>query len=145
MKKLISAALISLFVVFAISANAGSFEDAVAAYERKDYVTAVKLFRVAADQGHADAHYNLGRMYDKGQGVTQDYNEAVKWYRLAADLGNAKAQFYLGVMYKDGKGVTQDYNEAVKWYRLSADQGHDLSQFNLGLSYADSTRQCIAT
>ena len=87
MKKLISAALISIFVVFAVSANAGSYEDAVAAYERKEYVTAVKLFRVAADQGDSFAQYNLGMMYAYGRGVTQDDKEAVKWYRLSADQG----------------------------------------------------------
>ena len=77
MKKLISAALISLFVVFAISANAGPFEDGVAAYKRKDYVTAAKLMRVAADQGNSVAQYELGVMYDEGRGVIQDYKEWV--------------------------------------------------------------------
>ena len=92
MKKLISAALISLFVVVAISANAGPYEDGVAAYERKEYVTAVKLFRVSADQGDSFAQNNLGSMYANGQGVTQDYKEAVRWFRLSAGQGNAKGK-----------------------------------------------------
>ena len=92
MKKLLSAALISMFIVFAVSANAGPFEDGVAAYNRKDYVTAAKLMRLSADQGYANAQNNLGVLYFKGQGVTQDYKEAVKWYRLSADQGDADAQ-----------------------------------------------------
>ena len=123
MKKLISSALISWFVVFAVSANAGSYEDGVTAYERKDYVTAAKLMRVAADQGDSFAQSNLGLMYANGQGVTQDYKEAVRFYRLSADQGNADAQFYLGFMYEVGQGVTQDYVRAHMWLNISASSG----------------------
>ena len=101
-----------------ISANAGPYKDGVAAYARQDYVTAAKLMRVAADQGKAKAQYNLGLMYEDGQGVTQDYKEAVNWYRLSADQGDADAQYNLGLMYANGQGVTQDYKEAVKWLSL---------------------------
>ena len=37
---------------------------------------AVKWFRKATEQGHAEAQYNLGLMYSKGDGVQQDYAEA---------------------------------------------------------------------
>ena len=53
---------------------------------------AITQLRVAADQGDADAQYNLGWMYDTGAGVTQSYQEAAKLYRLAADQGHAMAQ-----------------------------------------------------
>ena len=42
-----------------------------------------------AEQGNAAAQYNLGVMYDNGEGVPQDYAEAAKWYRLAAEQGEA--------------------------------------------------------
>ncbi len=91
--------------------------------------------RLAAEQGNASAQYNLGLMYDNGQGVTQDYAEAVKWYRLAAEQGDADAQYNLALMYRDGQGVTQDDAEAVKWYRLAAGQGVAQAQYNLGWMY----------
>jgi TPR repeat protein len=40
-----------------------------------------------AEQGDDSAQYNLGVMYEKGQGVLQDYEESVKWYRKAARKG----------------------------------------------------------
>jgi TPR repeat protein len=40
----------------------------VEAYNRGDFVEAVKRFRGAADQGHAVAQFALGVMCDKGQG-----------------------------------------------------------------------------
>ena len=124
---------VAVAVMLAGSAAAGPVEDGAAAYKSGDYAKAVKMFRLAADQGIAPAQSNLGIMYAEGQGVPQDYSEAVKWYRLAADQGDATAQSNLGLMYAEGRGVTQDYAEAVKWYRLAADQGHAGAQFSLGI------------
>ena len=92
MKNIISAALISMFVVFAVSAKAGPLEDSVAAYEREDYVTAVKLFRLSADQGDAWAQNWLGVMYENGQGVTQDYVRAHMWWNISASSGHNNAE-----------------------------------------------------
>ena len=97
------------------AAAAGPFNDGVAAYERGDYATALRLWRPLAEEGDALAQYNLGLMYGKGEGVPQDDAEAVKWYRLAAEQGFAKAQLNLGFMYARGRGVPQDDAEAVKW------------------------------
>ncbi len=47
-------------------------------------------YRLAADQGDADAQFNLGIMYENGRRVPQDETEAVRWYRLAADQGFAR-------------------------------------------------------
>ena len=68
----------------------------------QDYAAAVSWYRKAAEQGDADAQYNLGVMYDAGQGVPQDYAAAVSWYRKAAEQGYAGAQYNLGVMYERG-------------------------------------------
>jgi hypothetical protein len=101
----------------------------------KDDSEAVKWYRKAAEQGHADAQYNLGVMYYKGQGVPQDYTEALKWYRKAAEQGHADAQYILGIRYSNGQGVPQDDTEAVKWYRKAAEGGNAHAQFRLGLFY----------
>ena len=54
----------------------------------------MRWFRLAAEQGFATAQYNLGVMYDKGEGVLKDEAEAVRWFQLAAEQGNATAQFH---------------------------------------------------
>ena len=61
------------------------------AYNRGDYATALEEWLPLANGGDASAGYNLGVMYDHGQGVPQDYAEAVKWYRLAAERGGRSA------------------------------------------------------
>jgi hypothetical protein len=89
----------------------------------QDYSKAVKWYRLAADQGFADAHLNLGLMYAQGRGVVQGYTEAVKWYRLAADQEHASAQSNLGVMHANGAGVPQDFTKAARLFKLAAKQG----------------------
>ncbi len=84
-----------------------------------------------AEQGDTDAQFNLGVMYNNGQGVTQDYTQAVSWYRKAAEQGHADAQFNLGVRYAKGQGVTKDYTQAVSWFRKAAEQGHANAVENL--------------
>lgn len=124
-----------LWLCLAVPALAGPLEDGAAAYERKDYATALRLWRPLAGQGHARAQFHLGGMYDIGQGVPQDDAQAVAWYRKAADQGLAETQFNLGTMYAKGEGVPQDYAQAVAWYRKTADQGHADAQNNLGFMY----------
>ena len=99
----------------------------------QDAAEAVRWYRLAAEQGYADAQGNLGLMYANGEGVPQDAAEAVRWYRLAADQGHANAQITLGAMYAFGEGVPQDDAEAVRWYRLAANQGDASAQYNLGI------------
>jgi hypothetical protein len=36
------------------------------------------------EQGDVDAQFNLGIIYDKGQGVPQDFVQAHMWFNLAA-------------------------------------------------------------
>jgi hypothetical protein len=90
-----------------------------------------------AEQGDAEAQYNLGRIYANGEGVPPNAVEAVRWFRLGAAQGHADAQNGLGVMYASGRGVPQDDAEAVRWYRLAADQADGNAQFRLGGMYKD--------
>ena len=46
------------------SAATDTFGDAVRAYDREDMQRAFAIFERLAPQGHADAQYNLGWMYD---------------------------------------------------------------------------------
>ena len=97
--------------------KADQLDEGEAAYNAGNYQKALEIFKPLAEQGDARAQYNLGVVYDEGEGVPQDYTEAIKWYRLAAEQRFFLAQYNLGVKYDDGEGVPQDYTEALKWYR----------------------------
>lgn len=112
-----------------------TFEDAGAAYDRGDYPTAYRLIRPLAEQGHAKAQFNLGVMYQRGQGIPQDSSEAMNWYRKAAEQDLPDAHFNLGVIYHNGEIVPRDYAEARKRFRKAADLGYARAQYNLGSMY----------
>ena len=71
----------------------------------KCYSIFVNWAKKVADEGDADAQYNLGVCYKYGKGVEKDETEAIKWIRKAAEQGYAMAQCNLGVCYKDGTGL----------------------------------------
>ena len=58
----------------------------------QDYSAAMKWYRMAADQGYADAQYNLGLMYYYGQGVPQNTSEALRWLHKAQMKGDDEAK-----------------------------------------------------
>lgn len=89
LKHALATAFLSLS--FAIPLLAGPLEDANAAIKRRDYATAVRLIRPLAEQGDANAQYNLGVLYDNGLGVPQDRVRAYMWLNLAAMQGRESA------------------------------------------------------
>lgn len=112
-----------------------SIEEGIAAFKRKDYLTAYEKFKPSADKGNATIQNIIGVMYDAGLGVAQNHKESMTWFKLAANQGNAEAQTSVGLMYQLGQGVDQDYKEAAKWFSMAADQGNPEAQTCLGLIY----------
>lgn len=120
----------------AAPATATTKEEAAAAMQRQDYVTAERLYRSLAEKGDASAQHFLGKMYENGEGVRQNSAEAAKWFRLAANQGHTGAQFYLGGMYANGNGVPRDYVQAYMWFDLSSAGEQDF--------YATASRSAVA-
>jgi uncharacterized protein len=113
----------SLCIVLCLAAppvTAGQYEDGKAAFNREDFIRALRLLRPLADRGNAEAQTLVGSMYALGEGVPQDYAAAIKWYGEAAARGDAGAQFGLGGLYLFGNGVPQDFVQAHKWFSLAA-------------------------
>jgi TPR repeat protein len=75
----------------------------------------------AAERGNDAAQFNLGLMYEQGQGkhLRADYAVAVSWYRKSAEQGHAQARIRLGTLYASGRGVPQDYGQAYMWFSLA--------------------------
>ena len=59
----------------------------MAAYNRGDYVPAIRLFRPLAEQGNPKAQSVIGQMYRKGEGVARSSAHAFMWFSLAAKRG----------------------------------------------------------
>ena len=126
---------IVIFWGLSVPAIADDFDKGVTAYSNGDYISAIQFWTPLAERGNNLAQYNLGVVYEHGEGVPKDAKIAVKWYTLAAEQGDATAQFSLGLIYRNGKGIPQNYETAVKWYTFAAEQGYTKAQYNLGLMY----------
>lgn len=116
--------------------------------EKKDFLSNKSLskkdksinsdeIKKAAEQGDVNAQYNLGTMYDEGNGVKKDPSEAFKWYKKAAEQGDVDAQYNVAAMYTEGVGVNKDQSEAIKWFKKAAEQGDVDAQYTLAHIYFD--------
>ncbi|MCN7433990.1 sel1 repeat family protein, partial [Escherichia coli] len=66
-------------------------------------------YEKAAEQNFANAQFNLGMLYYKGEGVKQNFRQAREWFEKAASQNQPNAQYNLGQIYYYGQGVTQSY------------------------------------
>ena len=105
--------VLMMYLIAAASVWA-DYQAGVEAYERGNYKTALQEWLPLAEGGNLNAQFQLGWMYDNGEGVPQDHREAVKWFHKDAEQGDANAQLRLGLMYELGRGVVRDEKEAVK-------------------------------
>ena len=129
MKALLTPIFLLLLLCSPVSWSA-DFNKGFTAYRNGDYATALKELTPLAEQGHSDAQYNLGLLYNNGQGVPQDYSTAVKWWTLSAEQGDADAQKALGLMYGLGKGVLKDNVYAHMWLNIAASNGDENASGN---------------
>ena len=81
----------------------------------RDDALARRLYRIAADAGHAGAQCNLGAMLMDGTGGPTDLAGGAALFRKAALRGHGLAQYNLGVMHALGDGVIKDSGEAMAW------------------------------
>ncbi|MCL2042797.1 MAG: sel1 repeat family protein [Treponema sp.] len=89
-----------------------------------------------AEQGDAEAQYNLGCYYYFGRVIQKDFEKAVHWLTEAADQGNTGAQYWLGHCYdNNGDGFQTDGEKALLWYTKAAEAGNYVAQFYLGCIY----------
>lgn len=93
------------------------------AFKRKPE-NAVKYYELAAEQGMADAMFNLANLYEEGcPGMEPDLKKAFFWRKKCADAGDAEACYYLGQMYQTGKGIARDVCLAKEYLCKSSEKG----------------------
>ena len=83
----------------------------------------IEELRARAEQGDAEAQFNLAAAYEYGRGVSEDDVEALRWHQLAAEQGHAYSQWSLAESYRAGRNVPKDYVRAHMWYNLAAARG----------------------
>ena len=113
-------------------------DQAADAYERKDFATALSLWKKWADRDDTYAMNLIGLHYwqnDEERDMLQTY----QWFLKSAELGHSQAQTALGHLYHLGEGIPQDDAEALKWFLKAAEQNNQLAQTFLGEMYYDGS------
>lgn len=101
----------------------------------QNYERAAFWFERAAENGIANASYNLGVLYHQGLGFKADIDKALDWYERAAAQGHPEAQYNLGIAYIEGIGVNYDPVKASGYFSDAANNGIMEAAYNLGLIY----------
>ena len=89
---------------------------------RRDFVEAVRLYTLSAEQRYVGAQNALAVCYRNGLGVEKNNTEAFTLLNIAANRGFKPAQFNLGLMYECGADGAIETNLvlAYMWISLSA-------------------------
>jgi len=117
--RIVSGLLISIALsAWTPASLADDYTDGFLAASGGDYKIAYAKWHDLAEQGDANAQFNLGLMYHSGLQVPFNEKKAVYWYRRAAEGGNHLAQEYMAVGYQEGWfGLTPDHAKAHYWYQ----------------------------
>ena len=85
----------------------------------KKFPRAEKLLLAAAENGHAEAQYTLGRLYTEHDFSAAKKEKGIELYRAAAMQGHFLATYDLAVIYAQGKLGTVNLSESYAWFSIA--------------------------
>jgi len=95
----------------------------------------MRIWYELGEAGDIRAIYNLGVLFDLGQGVTPDPARAAVYFHHAAQAGHTRAMSNYGRLLEQGRGVAKNEEQAAYWFHKAAESGLAEAQYNLGLMY----------
>jgi TPR repeat protein len=104
---------------------------------RRNDLRAFDLFTRAANHGHVQAQFQLGRMHEKGTGTAKNLGEAFRWFGRAAEQGHAEAQAGLALFYMKAQGTPRNDTKALEWLQKGAYGGSSTAMYYLGVFHEE--------
>ena len=99
----------------------------------QDDTKAFELWERAAELGHVEAHYNIGKSYYFGDGVERDKKKAEHYYEKGALGGHVQARHNLGIIENNEMNVER----AIKHYMIAVEGGSNSSLKSIQDLYSD--------
>lgn len=100
----------------------------------QDIDKAIEYYKIAVEQDHPKAQYNLGRLLIEGLfGAPKDEKLAIDLLERAAQQGNLDAMEDLGICAYEGKGMPVDMKRARMLFEKCAREGLPQSQYDFAL------------
>lgn len=104
----------------------------------KDEEEAVRLLKLGAKKGNAEACLVLANIYFEGKyGVSKDISEAISYYEKSVAAGNSQAMVELAQILENSEDH-QDLKKAFDLYKKSADLNNGMAYFHLGECYKNA-------
>lgn len=100
-----------------------------------NYQQAAINYKFAEEHNELLGAFNLGLIYERGQGCAVDFDKAESLYLKAAKAGHKESMAQLAGIYLNGKNGKQNLSEAYNWYNKAAELGDRTAMYNLGLLY----------
>jgi hypothetical protein len=95
--------------------------------ENIDFQKAFSWYEKSAQQGYAQAQWNIGNFYAVGQVVSQDFEKSLYWLEKSANQGHIDAMLHAGQV----SAVMDYYEKAVYWLELAREKGHPEAEMHL--------------
>lgn len=86
-----------------------------------DWYAGFKLWLAHAEAGDAKAQYNVGRCYNRGDGIDQDKEKALHWYLKAADQNDPRALFNLYLLHSNENNQVFNYQKSEEYLKKAID------------------------
>lgn len=109
--------------------------DTSSAKSRSGSAKGANNYQRAAEEGDADAQFNLGMCYYYGDGVDQEYKQAIDWLTKSARQDHGQAQLWLGKLYLNENVGEPNASEAAKWLKKAASKDIAEAQYLLAILY----------
>ena len=90
---------------------------------KSDLEAAFRLYKSAANRGHARAMGRVSQCYFEGLGVTKDSRRAVVWLQRSAELGDTLSMVILGERYEYGDDGPKNPSPGFQLYQKAANAG----------------------
>lgn len=92
-------------------------------------------YQQKANNGDAEAQYQLGLCYAKGLGVEKNFRESARYWLQASKQQHSQALVGLGKLFEKGVGVPQDYTKAYQCYHVATAQNLAEAKVRLAMLY----------
>lgn len=79
----------------------------------------------------------IGRLYLRGEGLTQNFDKARTWFERGVTHGDPLAQYGLGLMLLYGYGGNKNIKKAMSLLKVAADQDFAPAQVEMGRLHLD--------
>lgn len=106
-------------------------------YRQGNFEEAAIAYLISANEGNAEAQFDIAYAYFNGEGIERDYASAAMWFKRSARQNYAKAQYNLAYCYMNGRGVPRDYDKAFELLHQSANNNYKRAQLTLADCYAN--------